>query len=158
MALSIVTDIDFILNTPDFRARERAFSLARQVEGRAGRKEDGEVIVITQNKEFFNKSYEEFFAEEIEYRKDLAYPPFSRLAKIEFVDKKKETARKNLDKFINCIGKKEELVGFGEAPIFKLKNKYRYFALFKGKNLHKIIYPCIDLTKAKVDMDPVSFI
>ncbi|WP_024790945.1 MULTISPECIES: primosomal protein N' [unclassified Lebetimonas] len=158
VALSIVTDIDFILNTPDFRARERAFSLAGQVEGRAGRKEDGEVIVITQNKEFFNKSYEEFFAEEIEYRKDLGYPPFSRLAKVEFTDKKKEVAQKNLEEFIKCIGEKEELIGFGEAPIFKLKNRYRYFALFKGKNLHKIIYPCIDLAKAKVDMDPVSFI
>jgi primosomal protein N' (replication factor Y) len=158
VALSIIMDIDFVLNTPDYRARERAFALSKQVEGRAGRKEDGEVIIITQNKDFFDRTYEEFFEEEIEFRKSLSYPPFSRLAKVEFSDKKIEIAKRNLDEFINCIGVKEELIGFGEAPIFKLKNRYRYFALFKGKNLHKIIYPCIDLTKAKVDMDPVNFI
>jgi primosomal protein N' (replication factor Y) len=158
VALSIVIDIDFILNSPDYRARERAFSLVKQVEGRAGRKEDGEVIVITQNREFFDRDYEEFYKEEIEFRRDLNYPPFSRLAKVEFSDKKKEVAKKNLDYFINCIGKREELIGFGEAPIFKLKSRYRYYALFKGKNLHKIIYPCIDLIKAKVDMDPVNVI
>jgi primosomal protein N' (replication factor Y) len=158
VALSIVLDIDFILNSADFRARERAFSLARQVEGRAGRKEDGEVIIQTLNPEFFDRSYEEFYEEEIEFRKSLNYPPFSRMAKVEFVDKNKEVAEKNLEEFLRCVGDKEELIGYGEAPIFKLHGKYRYQALFKGKNLHKIIYPCVDLTKAKVDMDPVNFV
>ncbi|GAX87402.1 primosomal protein N' [Lebetimonas natsushimae] len=158
VALSVIVDIDFVLNAPDYRARERAFALAKQVEGRAGRKEDGEVIIITQNQEFFNRSYEEFFNEEMEFRKSLEYPPFSRLAKIEFSDKKKETAKNNLDELIKCVGDRPELIGYGEAPIFKLKNRYRYYALFKGKNLHKIIYTCIDLTKAKVDMDPVNFL
>jgi primosomal protein N' (replication factor Y) len=158
VALSIVLDIDFLLNSADYRARERAFALARQVEGRAGRKEDGEVIIQTLNPEFFNRSYEEFYEEELEFRKDLEYPPFVRMAKVEFSDKNIETARKNLNEFVNCVGKRKELIGFGEAPIFKLQNRYRFFALFKGKNLHKIIYPCLDFTKAKADMDPVSFI
>ena len=158
VALSVVLDIDFVLNGGDYKARERAFALARQVEGRAGRKEDGEVIIQTLNKEFFDRSYEEFYEEELEFRKDLNYPPFSRLCKVEFSDKKVNVARENLEKFISCIGKREELIGFGEAPIFKLKNSYRFHAVFKGKALHKIIYPCIDLQRAKVDMDPVSFI
>ncbi len=158
VALSVVLDIDFLLNSADFRARERAFSLALQVAGRAGRREDGEVIIQTLNKEFFNRSYEEFYEEEIAFREALNYPPFSRLCKVEFSDKQREVAKRNLDEFIECIGKREELVGFGKAPIFKLQGKYRYYALFKGKNLHKIIYPCIDLLKAKVDMDPVNFV
>ena len=158
VALSIVLDIDFILNSADYRARERAFALARQVEGRAGRKEDGEVIIQTLNADFFDRSYEEFYNEEIEFRKDLGYPPFNRLCKIEFSDKKKEVAKENMEKFLKCIGQKEELIGFGEAPIFKLQNKFRFQVLFKGKNLQKIIYPCINLKTAKADMDPVSFI
>ncbi|GAB6045171.1 primosomal protein N' [Caminibacter profundus] len=158
VALSIVLDIDFLLNSADYRARERAFALCRQVEGRAGRKEDGEVIIQTLNPEFFDREYEEFYEEEIEFRKDLGYPPFNRLCKIEFVDKRKEIAKKNMEDFVTCIGKRDELIGFGEAPIFKLHNKYRFFVLFKGKNLHKIIYPCIDLSKAKVDMDSINFI
>ena len=158
VALSIVLDIDFLLNSADYRARERAFALARQVEGRAGRKEDGEVIIQTLNPEFFNRSYEEFYEEELEIRQELEYPPFVRMAKVEFSDKNIDSARKNLNEFVNCVGKRKELIGFGEAPIFKLQNRYRFFALFKGKNLHKIIYPCLDFTKAKADMDPVSFI
>ena len=158
VALSIVLDIDFILNSADFRARERAFSLAKQVEGRAGRKEDGEVIIQTLNKEFFNRDFDDFYEEEIEFREALFYPPFSRICKIEFVDKKKEVAKRNMKEFLDCIGEREEILGYGEAPIFKLQNKYRYYVLFKGKNLHKIIYPCIDLSKAKADMDPVSFV
>ncbi|QCT94999.1 primosomal protein N' [Caminibacter mediatlanticus TB-2] len=158
VALSIVLDIDFLLNSADYKARERAFSLAKQVEGRAGRKEDGEVIIQTLNPEFFDRDYEEFYNEEIEFRKDLNYPPFSRLLKVEFIDKKKEVAKKNMQEFLKCIGKIEELIGYGEAPIFKIKNKYRYYVLFKGKNLHKKIYSCIDLNKAKADMDPVNFI
>jgi len=158
VALSVVLDIDFLLNSADFRARERAFSLARQVEGRAGRKENGEVIIQTLNPEFFDRDYEEFYKEEIEFRRALEYPPFSRLCKIEFSDKNKEAAKKSMYAFLKCIGKRSELIGFGEAPIFKLNNKFRYYVLFKGKNLHKIIYPCIDLRKVKVDMDAVNFI
>ena len=74
------------------------------------------------------------------------------------VEKSEEEAKENLDKFISCIGQRKELVGFGEAPIFKLQNRFRYYALFKGKNLHKIIYPCIDLKVAKVDMDVINFV
>jgi primosomal protein N' (replication factor Y) len=158
VALSVVLDIDFLLNSADYRARERAFSLARQVEGRAGRKEDGEVIIQTLNPEFFDRSYEDFYEEEIEFRKALFYPPFSRLCKIEFSDSKKERAKENLNRFLACAGDLEALIGAMEAPIFKLKNKYRYWAMFKGKNLHKLIYPCIDLSVAKVDMDPLVFV
>jgi len=155
--LSIVLDIDFLLNSADFRANERAFALAKQVEGRAGRKEDGGVIIQSLNKEFFNRSFEEFYNEEIEFRKALNYPPFSRMIKIEFSDKDKQKAFLKMQKFLNCLGDVKEIVGYGEASIFKLKNKYRYQVLLKGKNLHKIIAPCIN-KDMKIDVDPVNFI
>ena len=158
VALSIVLDIDFVLNSADFRAGERALALARQVEGRAGRKEDGEVIIQTLNPEFFDRAYEEFFNEEIGLRKELKYPPFSRLIKIEFQDKDKNKAKEKMDKFLKCLGDVKEVVGYGEAPIFKIKNIYRYHVLLKGKNLHKLIYPCINLEEMKIDVDPVNFI
>ncbi len=158
VALSIVLDIDFVLNFADYRAGERAFALARQVEGRAGRKEDGEVIIQTLNPEFFNRTYEEFYEEEIQNRKNLGYPPFSRLIKIEFQDKDKHKAKEKMDKFLKCLGNRAEIVGSGEAPIFKIKNIYRYQVLLKGKNLHKLIYPCVNLSEMKIDVDPVSFV
>ena len=155
--LAVVLDIDFLLNSADYRAGERAFALARQVEGRSGRKEDGEVIIQTLNPEFFDRDYEDFYKEEIELRKELNYPPFSRMAKIEFSDKIKEKAYLKMKKFLECLGEKEEIIGFGEAPIFKLKNKYRYQVLLKGKNLQRLIYPCID-KDMKIDIDPLNFI
>ena len=155
--LAVVLDIDFLLNSADFRAGERAFALARQVEGRAGRKEDGEVIIATLNPEFFDRNYEEFYNEEIKMRKELGYPPFARMVKLEFSDKTKERAFLKMQKFLNCIGEKKEIIGFGEAPIFKLKNRYRYQVLLKGKNLQKLIYPCIE-KDVKIDVDPVNFI
>jgi len=158
VALSIVLDIDFVLNSADYRAGERAFALARQVEGRAGRKEDGEVIIQTLNPEFFDRSYEEFYDEEIQNRKELGYPPFNRLIKIEFQDKDKIKAKEKMDRFLRCIGNRPEIVGSGEAPIFKIKNIFRYQVLLKGKNLHKIIYPCVNINEMKVDVDPVSFV
>jgi len=63
-----------------------------------------------------------------------------------------------MDKFLACIGNIPELIGFGEAPVFKIKNIYRYLVLLKGKNLHKLIYPCINLEEMKIDVDPVSFV
>ena len=155
--LAIVLDIDFLLNSADYRASERAFALARQVEGRAGRKEDGEVIIQTLNPEFFDREYEEFYKEEIQLRKELNYPPFARMARIEFSDKIKEKAYLKMKKFLECLGKEEEIIGFGEAPIFKLKNKYRYQVLLKGKNLQKLIYSCIN-KDMKIDIDPINFI
>jgi primosomal protein N' (replication factor Y) len=158
VALAVVLDIDFVLNSADYRAAERAFALARQVEGRAGRRGDGEVIIQTHNREFFEREYEDFYTEELEYRKAMEYPPFSRLIKIEFQDKDKFKAKEKMEKFLKCLGKCKEIVGSGEAPVFKINNIYRYQVLLKGKNLHKLISPCVDFTEMKVDVDPVSFI
>ena len=155
--LAIVLDIDFLLNSADFKAGERAFALARQVEGRAGRKEDGEVIIQTLNPEFFDRDYEEFYNEEIAVRKSLDYPPFSRMIKLEFTDKNPKKAYEKMQNFLNCLGEKKEIVGSGESPVFKLKNMYRYQVLLKGKNLQKLIFPCLN-KDIKIDVDPVSFI
>jgi len=158
VALSVVLDIDFVLNSADYRAGERAFALARQVEGRSGRKENGEVIIQTLNPEFFDRSYEEFYKDELESRKELNYPPFSRLIKIEFQDKDLIKAKEKMQKFLKCIGDVPELVGYGESPVFKIKNIYRFQVLLKGKNLHKLIYPCVNVQEMKIDVDPVSFV
>jgi primosomal protein N' (replication factor Y) len=155
--LAIILDIDFILNMPDFRARERALSLAKQVAGRAGRRKDAEVIIQTINKEFFMQSYDEFIEEELEFRKDLEYPPFSRIARLEFSDKNPTNAYNEMIKVYNCLKDKIEILGYGEAPIYKIANKYRYQIVIKGKNFHKILWGC-KTQKTKIDMDVVSFV
>jgi len=154
--LAIILDIDFVLNMPDFKARERALSLAIQVAGRAGRRKDGEVVIQTLQEDFFKLSYDDFIKEEIEFRKDLNYPPFSRLAKLEFSDKNQTKAYEEMIKVKNCLDGNIDILGFGESPINKISNKYRYQILIKGKKFHNILWKC-KTNKTKIDMDCINF-
>ncbi len=84
-----VVNADALLSIPDFRAGERAYRLVAGAIGRAGRGEKpGEVIVQTEQPDHYSvryavaEDYEGFYNEELEYRRMLNYPPFSRLAKL----------------------------------------------------------------------------
>jgi primosomal protein N' (replication factor Y) len=103
---------DMALHQPDFRAGERTFQLLTQVSGRAGRGDvEGEVFVqaftpfhpaiqYARRHDFVG-----FYEQEIEFRQQLDYPPFSRVALLTLrghnEDKVKfsaEHVRKELDK------------------------------------------------------------
>jgi primosomal protein N' (replication factor Y) len=77
-----VVNADLTLHFPDFRAEERTFSLLVQVGGRSGRgARPGRVIVQTLDPEARPIALaaagkdEEFYAEELERRRELGYPP-----------------------------------------------------------------------------------
>jgi primosomal protein N' (replication factor Y) len=78
---------DLALYQPDFRAGERTFQLLTQVAGRAGRGDvEGEVFVqafapFHPAIQFARRhDFTGFYEQEAEFRKQLKYPPFSRLA------------------------------------------------------------------------------
>ena len=82
-----VLDADRSLSFPDFRAAERTFQLLMQVAGRAGRAErPGEVLIQTRNPDHYalravlERNYDAFANDEMRYRQDAAYPPFTRVA------------------------------------------------------------------------------
>ena len=84
-----ILDADSMLNNPDFRAYEHAFSMMSQVSGRAGRKgKRGLVLLQTKNKELpviqqvTNNDWQHFYADLIEERRDFRYPPFHHLVYI----------------------------------------------------------------------------
>jgi primosomal protein N' (replication factor Y) len=84
-----VVAADTGLHLPDFRSGERAFQLLTQVAGRAGRRTAGaEVIIQTYNPEHYalraaqEHDYHGFFTQEIAYRRETGYPPFSRLVRL----------------------------------------------------------------------------
>ena len=155
--LAIILDIDFVLNMADFRAREKALSLAKQVAGRAGRRKNGKVIIQTLQPDFFKLSYDELIQEELEVRKILNYPPFSRLVKLEFSDKNMNIAYNEMLKVKKCLEQNIEILGFGESPISKIANKYRYQILIKGLNFHKLLWKC-KTKQTKIDVDVINFI
>ena len=77
------------LSLPDFRAAERTFALIVQVAGRAGRfRTDGEVIVQTMRPEHpaimqaVRMDIEGFYRDELAVRRELQFPPFSRLLRL----------------------------------------------------------------------------
>jgi len=149
-------DIDFVLAIADYRAKEKALSLVIQVSGRSGRKENGETIVVTNNEEFFKQSYEEFAKNELEFRKDFEYPPFSKLAVLEFADKFETKAQNQMKEVLNCLEQNRvNIIGFGVAPIKRLSSKYRYQILIKGEKFHSPLYRC-KTQFTKIDIDPVS--
>ncbi len=85
-----IINADSIINFPDFRAYERAFSLFSQVAGRAGRRQDqGKVIIQTYTpnhrviEQVVQHDYEGMFMKEIHERKNFHYPPFYRIIKID---------------------------------------------------------------------------
>ncbi|NIS60521.1 MAG: primosomal protein N' [Proteobacteria bacterium] len=175
---------DLSLNFPDFRSSERTFQLLTQVAGRAGRgMNPGKVIIQTFNPGHYSiqmardQDFTKFCREELRFRKELGYPPFSRLINIRIEatsqnravkssEEMGEWGRKLLKK--RFYGTGIEILGPSPAPLVKIKGKYRYQMLIKGtrvKPLHRFVEELVGETKKRwpvrgigltIDVDPIS--
>jgi primosomal protein N' (replication factor Y) len=121
------------------------------VAGRAGRGEQrGRVIVQTFYPEHYaiaaakNHDYPSFFEQETELRRQLGYPPFSYLACIRFQgnhESKTAEMSKHVSQEMGRIigkwpkrGKEIQVLGPVEAPLSKLRGKYRWQIFVKSRN------------------------
>ena len=169
---------DSNLYIEDYRANERTFQILTQVAGRAGREKlSGKVIVQTYNPDNFaiecskKQNYDMFYEIEIELRKQLKYPPFCDIISIGLVDSNEKNIKilsERLYNNINSLIKKYTLQVMIykplPCPIDKIKNKYRWRIILKGKlnnRLIDIINYCInDLnnksTRIIVDTNPTN--
>lgn len=85
-----ILNADSLWSFPDFRVNERAFQLMEQVSGRAGRAHDGhgEVYIQAYNLQHpllqlvAAHDYRQFYRQEIQFREQFDYPPFSKLIKL----------------------------------------------------------------------------
>ncbi len=160
--LAVILGIDSVLNMNSFKARERALSLLIQIAGRSGRKGEGEVIVQTQNKEFFDyylNKYESFLKDEFEAREIASYPPYVKMAKVMFAHTNGLKAKQEMERYLLQLEQNEqiEVVGFSECAIFKLANKYRYEIILRSKLVKPLLLALhnIDSIYATIDMDNV---
>lgn len=143
---------DQTLNMPDFRARERTFQLLTQVAGRAGRStKPGEVLIQTYSPadsaiiRAAQHDFEGFFWEEIRYRKERKYPPFTHIIRVLLLHEKEERVIKGANDLGACLlqGMKEpefgknELIILGPAPAVlpRLKNQWRWQISVNGRRL-----------------------
>ncbi len=148
---------DLTLHAPDFRAAERTFQLLTQVAGRAGRGDvEGEVVVQSFTpfhdaiQHAKRHDFEGFYDAEIEFRKQLQYPPFHRIALItvrgedeQAVEQAAEEVRIKLDKRLQGIGWKGkkvswELRGPSPAPLARAESKYRYQLMLKTDRMSAV--------------------
>jgi primosomal protein N' (replication factor Y) len=144
-----VVSADTSLHFPDFRSSERTFQLLTQVAGRAGRGEAlGEVVIQTFNPEHSSirmakdHDFDRFYQEEIEFRRALEYPPFSRLINFRLTgnsEKRTKMASEEIERIGKSLlkrgyGKGIELLGPSTAPFQRLKGKFRMQMLAKGVN------------------------
>jgi primosomal protein N' (replication factor Y) len=177
---------DHSLNWPDFRAGERTFQLLAQVAGRAGRgSHPGQVYIQTFNPEHYlfnyvrHHDYLGFYHQEIQFRRALLYPPFSRLINVLFQGNKEESVKTVANRTSDLLKKKIEEKQWGSvlevlgpvpAPITRIKGRFRWQMLLKGGNyrlLHEAarVIQQADKTLVKgmgvqiiVDVDPVDML
>lgn len=139
-----VVGADHALGMPDFRAAERVFQLLTQVSGRAGRGElPGKVLVQTYHGDHYAvkfaqaHDYRGFVAKEMQFRRNLHYPPFSVLANIVIQSEKMEEAAGWAAQLGRWFEKAKpvgvRVLGPAAAPIVKLKRIYRFHFILKAE-------------------------
>ena len=173
---------DITLNVPDFRSTERTFQLLTQVAGRSGRgKKKGEVIIQTRNPSHYalvyaaRQDYLSFSKRELILRSEAFYPPKHRLARVlfsstdqQFLKEKLISSNLLLLKLKSSFPQDEFiLLPFIEAPLPKIKNKFRYHFIIKST---KTIYIqrfldmfldefiCPQKIDMLIDIDPMSLL
>jgi primosomal protein N' (replication factor Y) len=170
---------DQSLAFPDFRASERTFQLLAQVAGRAGRADTpGKVILQTYQPDHpavrlaAQHDYEGFYAEEIQARQEVGYPPFARLVTVRVhagaeADARgatqllAETARQHQAVKDGAV----QVLGPAPAPLVRLRGRYHYRLLLKSpdrKLLRNVtahlaarIAQGLPPTHATLDIDPL---
>ncbi len=132
VGLVVVMNADQLLYYPDFRADERSFQMLMQVAGRAGRKkEQGKVMIQTFNPEhpvlqlLLKADYQQLYLNQMQQRKELYYPPFSKMINFQIKDK---NLQKTIDAaewlFKSFSNSFEKVLGPSDALIPRIKNKF----------------------------------
>lgn len=164
VALAVILGLDDQLNYPDFRAREKTLALAMQVAGRAGRNGEGEIILQTGERDFFESyidNYDEFLNDEKEYRKNL-YPPFKRLLRILISNKNEKIGLEILNEAVEILKTCQNIsiIGHGKAGTKFLAGKFRFEILIRA-NSHTPLINAANAIKhlpnTEIDIDPVNF-
>ncbi len=148
-----VINADGTLHMPDFRSGERAFQLFTQVAGRAGRGDvAGEVILQTYTpthpavQAARRGAYDTFIDQEIEFRRELEYPPFTHLMCVHIRGPEErqvaffaEQLFRELERFVE--ENKVRLAPPAAAAIAKIQKNYRYQILARADRVKDFTAP-----------------
>ncbi len=170
------------IGLPDFRASERTFQLLAQVAGRAGRGgRAGRVLIQTYRPDHLaidcarTHDYARFAAAELEHRRELGYPPLSRMACVRYdgvhPGEVQDVARRGGSAAAAAakgLGSDENAVILGpsEAPLSRLKGRTRWQLFVRAKTPRAVRWlarAAADIerpstVRATVDIDPMSML
>ncbi len=177
--VGIVT-ADTGLQMPDFRAVERTFSLIVQVSGRAGRfAPDGRVLVQTFKpsheaiRQAVGGEVERFYEHELAVRRELRFPPFTRLIRVVVRGKDAAKVRSAAERLGDALRRELrrvpkpgfEVLGPAECPIAMIASRHRLHVLVRSTafaQMHAALSRVLDEIKPphgvylEPDVDPVQ--
>jgi primosomal protein N' (replication factor Y) len=169
---------DLSLHLPDFRAGERTFQLLTQVAGRAGRGDvEGEVFVQAFTPfhpaiQYARRhDFAGFYEQEIDFRRQLNYPPASRIALLLIKGRNEEKVKFSAAHVRHEIEKWSgnfpdiRLAGPAPAPLARTESKYRYQILLRTRQMSRLSQNLAGLNASLtlpeevsmiIDIDPVN--
>ena len=179
-----VIDADVGINLPDFRSSERCFQLLSQVAGRAGRGPKGGRVLIQTRAPSHHAvicavahDYSRFVDQELEGRREPAYPPMTRLANVIFSGLREndtqQIAARAADRLRRALapyGSEISVIGPAPCPVERVKTRWRWHLLIKSTNPALLTRACrflverLNVPKDKgqlrvaLDRDPVSLL
>lgn len=174
-----VINAEASLGMPDFRAAERTFQLLSQVIGRAGRGDKpGRVVIQAIDPEQYAISAAAthdaagFYRQELQFREEAGYPPFSYLATLGFSAISEQAAAERSGQSAGLLAqlRKElkvrvEILGPAPSPIYRLRGRFRRQILLKAKTrneLHRLIIAFREkahgsaAVRVTIDIDPLE--
>jgi len=168
-----VVSADTGLNLPDFRAGERTFQLLCQVAGRAGRGTmGGQVIIQTYSPDHYaiqaaaRHDYASFYEREINYRRKLRNPPFSRLVLLTYSHPNDILCQRGAERMQQLLIAEIEARGIadlsliGPAPAFihRLRGRFRWQIILRGSEPSALLSQITIPRGWAVDVDPVGLV
>jgi len=166
-----VVNADIGLHAPDFRASERVFQLLCQVAGRAGRGHaPGRVIVQTYEPEnqaiqaAAAQDYRQFYLEETQFRRQLRYPPYSRMARLTCARVSRRDAQSAAEQLARALRAEIRARGImntrviGPAPAAweRVRGRYRWQIMIVADEPTELLETVALPPGWTVDVDPMS--
>ncbi len=163
---------DVGLSLPDPFASERVFQTLTQVAGRAGRSSlGGKVILQTFMPEHYAIQFASkhdvngFYERELEYRKQLGYPPYARLVRLEYrhadplkaEEESQKTATKLRVKMAAEGRHQTELIGPVPSFFSKMDGIHRWQIIVRGPDPVSLLRD-MKLNDWRVEVDPISLL
>jgi primosomal protein N' (replication factor Y) len=163
---------DVGLGLPDPRAAERTFQVLTQVAGRAGRSPlGGQVILQTFQPDHYviqaaeRHDYDAFYRQELAYRRQLGYPPFARLVRLEYRHLNAQQAEQAAQKMAEQLQawleaeQRHATEMIGPAPCFfgRLSGLYRWQIVLRGPDPASLLRGR-SLRDWHIEVDPPSLL